>query len=62
MKRYQDTTSGNYTKSNWRVPTTTGPSQSGVFCGICGTKMYMNFRGEWRCPECMDGIMEGFAY
>lgn len=55
-------TSGIQQKQNWRYPNTTKGTESGIFCGQCGAKMYMDDDGWWHCLYCTDGHYQGDYY
>lgn len=62
MKKYQDNTAGNYPKQNWRINDTTGGISytGGIFCGQCGSKMFLGNDNLYHCPYCMtEGEIHG---
>lgn len=56
--RYNPNTASNNTTYRYQKQDTTGSvtttSTSGIYCSICGSKMYRDKNMQLRCPSCDD--------
>jgi len=54
MKQYKETNTGTGNSSFRYHNTRTAVNTSGIYCSICGTKMYQDSNMQYRCPSCSD--------